>query len=299
MKHALALDAVFALLLWQAIHWRHQQEWSLCLLALAVPLAWKNRQRLQPSRIVLILLVGLTLGVELIAPHDPLAKVAQGDIMGLDRLSRDHFSRLLYGNRNTAIIAFLGSLGAMFLGTIMAAVLAQGPDLVRKLLAYLIQGWLAVPVILILFLGLALVDSGGPLTLITIFSLVQWPEPARLLQARIDELNDKDFVNVARMSGSGETRIFIKEVLPNLRTVWLVNFLVTFISSVLLESAVGFLGLGLSVGTPSLGHLIEYGARNMDHQPLILAASIGMLMLWVQCLRAILKQLGAPKDSLE
>jgi len=187
---------------------------------------------------------------------------------------------------------------ALLVGTLMSALLALSSGWVHRILKTFLQCWLSIPAIIYLYLGLALSDSGGALTLVVLFGFTLWPESARLLEARIDELKQADFVNIARMGGRGEGAIFFSEILPNLRDVWTVNLLVTFISAVLLETVVGFLGLGLSVGTPSLGNLIEVGASQMDRQPLVLFAAIGLLMTWIFTMRTLLKRLGTNNPAL-
>lgn len=244
----------------------------------------------RPQFTVLAILGLAAIFAPFIAPHNPMDPVTTPGILGTDTLNRDLFSRLIYGNRTSILIAFSGSLGAMFVGTIFGGLLALGPRPLRHLLRIFLQTLLSMPMIIFFFLGIALVDDSGPVTLILIFSYTLWPESARLIEARIKELQEAEFVQVARMGGLSGPRLFIREILPNLYQIWTISFLVTFITAALLESALGFLGLGQDLGQPSLGHLIEYGTHNADTHPHILFLSLGLLLTWIFSLRALLRK---------
>lgn len=298
MRRSTVLDGVLGLGLLLALIFRHQPILMACILGAMIGCWYKWRWDIRTERVLIVFLLTVTIGASLLAPFDPMVRLDQGDILGLDSLNRDRFSRLLLGNRNSISIASVGSVLAVCLGTCIGAMLALGPKWLQKIMHILLQSWLSIPAIVYFYLGLALAEKGGAFTLMALFGLTLWPESARLLEARITELENADFVHAARMGGKSELSIFVLEILPNLRSVWTVNLLVTFISAVLLESAVGFLGLGLSVGTPSLGHLIEIGARQMDRQPWMLIIPITILMVWIYTMRAFLKRLGTSNPAL-
>ena len=138
----------------------------------------------------------------------------------------------------------------------------------------------------------------GPATLILMFALTLWPETARLVQARAEELVRAPFVQVARMQGLAEYRIFPRELLPNLWPLLQTSALLTLANGVLLESILGFLGLGMPLGTPGLGRLIALATSRLDqHGPLLVATTL-LLMAWLGGCRAVGRRSLDPRDRL-
>ncbi len=295
---ATALTALFGLL---ALALRHRPDQLLALLCLwtslglLLPRAGGGRRFWRPdlALALLLMLVATVVFAPALAPFDPAARLSQGDLLGLDRLGRDQFSRLLWGSRGSVLIALGGSLLALALGTAMAGLLALAPQLVQLPARLVCQTWLALPAMLFFCLGIALVDQAGVGTLVVLLGLTLWLEPARMLEARIVELRGSPFVAVARMAGKRESHVFLREILPNLRPVFVVNLLLTFHAALLLESALGFLGLGRALGSPSLGALIEQSVREVERAPATFVAAIALLMAWLAALRGVAGSFGA------
>lgn len=218
-------------------------------------------------------------------------------LLGLDSLGRDLYSRLIIANRNSVLAAGLGGLLACGLAVVIGGLLARASDLGARLGNSLIQAFLSIPVLVYYLLALAVFDP-GPWLLILLFGATLWAEPARLLQAKIRELREAEFVQVARMRGRGERDIFLNEILPNLGPLLMANLLVTVMNAVLLESILGYLGLGRAVGEPSLGRLIEYGTMHLDRQPLVLVVTMAVLMGWLAGLRGLMKRFARGNTPL-
>lgn len=300
MRIAAAL--LTALLGLAALALRHRPDQVLALLGLWLTLGFlwprgaegRRFWRFDPALALLLFLGGLVLCAPLLAPFDPSMRLSQGDLLGLDRLGRDQFSRLLLGQRGSVLVALAGSLLALALGTIMAGLLALAPRPLQSLARLFCQAWLALPPMMFFCLGIALVDQAGVSTLVGLLGLTLWLEPARTLEARVIELRGSDFVAVARMAGMGEVSVFMREILPNLRPVLSINLLLTFHAALVLESGLGFLGLGRTLGAPSLGALIEQSVRDMNQAPIVFLAAIALLIGWLAALRGVAGGLGAP-----
>ncbi len=262
---------------------------SALVLALLLGVVYRGHVRLDAVLVVTLLLASLCAGW--LAPFDPGQQQATGGwhLLGRDALGRDLYSRLLLGNRTSMLAAGLGGLLACSLGVAIGGLLAwtSGPG--SRLANSLIQAFLSIPMLVYYLLAMALFQPGSWL-LILLFGATLWAEPARLLQAKIRELREAEFVQVARMRGRGERDIFLHEIMPNLGPLLVANLLVTLINAVLLESILGYLGLGRSVGEPSLGRLIEYGAMHMDRQPGVLLAAIAVLLGWLAGLRGLMRR---------
>ena len=265
--------------------------WSIIALLL-----WICRRHVD---ILLFLVIALAFTAMLglwLAPYDPARQfMDEGThLLGLDRSGRDLLSRLLIGNRNSVLIAAAGSLAACLLGLSIGLGMGYGPRWLNWSLNRLIQAYMIVPILVYFLLGLALFTPGAT-TLVGLLTVTLGPDQARIFQVRITELREARFVQVARMAGMTGPAIVLWEVAPNLVRLLTVNFLICFGSAIVIESVLGYLGLGLGVGTPSLGQLIQYGTQNMDRQPLVLPAVLAVMLGWIICLRLLSQRANAPQ----
>ncbi len=207
-------------------------------------------------------------------------------LLGQDANGRDLLRQLMLANRSSLIIALSGSLLTLPLALAVGSTLSMGPPWSKKAVSMLLQSFSALPPLIYYLLGMAFLPA-GPLTLILMFGLTLWPEPARMIQVRAAELLQAPFSQVARMQGVSPLQLLFREILPNLYPVLLISGLLTLANGVLLEAILGFLGLGLPLGSPSLGQLIGLGASRLDeHSPLLAVTSL-TLLAWLMAMRKL------------
>jgi peptide/nickel transport system permease protein len=126
---------------------------------------------------------------------------------------------------------------------------------------------LAFP-ILLLGLGLAAACSGangcfqgliqpGLPVVITVIAIINWTYIARIVRGQVLSLREKEFVEAARSLGASNTRIILREILPNLVAPLIVYASLLIPANILLEAALSFLGVGVAAGTASWGGMIS------------------------------------------
>jgi peptide/nickel transport system permease protein len=81
-------------------------------------------------------------------------------------------------------------------------------------------------------------------TVIFAIAVVSWPPLARLVRAEFMSLKNREFVQAAMLSGQSNLRIILTQILPNSLSPVIVSGSLMIASSILLESALSFLGLG-------------------------------------------------------
>ncbi|CAN5748126.1 dipeptide/oligopeptide/nickel ABC transporter permease/ATP-binding protein [soil metagenome] len=216
-----------------------------------------------------------------LAPHDPLKQdlarslwppvwVDGGSpehLLGTDALGRDVLSRIMFGARNSLLIAFLAVLIASVLG--LAAGLVAGfsrgwPD---ALLMRLGDMQLAFPFILLAIIVLGVSSERSILHLVLVLGIPGWILYARVVRSRVLAERDKDYVTAARAIGAGNLRQIRKYLLPSVWQVVLVIALLDLGFVILIESTLSFLGFGLAPPTPSWGSILAEGRRNMSIAP--------------------------------
>ena len=213
--------------------------------------------------------------------------------LGADDNGRDVAVRLLYGGRASLEIGVLASLITAFLSVIVGLLTGYLRGWVDAILARLLDLIWAFPVILLgVALGTALNLGGlhvGPISIsgnsrlipVLIIAVVYVPYMARPIRGQVLSLREKEFVEAARAQGAGPLRIMLSEILPNVGSTIVVFFPLMVANAILLEAALGFLGVGVQQPNPSWGNMIGYGVERIVTGPHLTIIPGLMLVLTV------------------
>lgn len=201
-------------------------------------------------------------------------------LFGTDWLGRDMLARTLKG---LAVSIFLGlsaswasALIALTLG-IMAATLGPKAD---ALISYLIDLVMGIPHILLLVL-ISLALGRGMKGVIVGILLTHWPSLARVIRGEILQLKESLYILVSKKLGKGKLWIALHHMLPNLLPQFLAGAILMFPHAVLHESAITFLGFGLSAEQPAIGIILSESMRYLMMGSWWLAVFPGALLVGV------------------
>jgi peptide/nickel transport system permease protein len=228
-------------------------------------------------------------------PIGPLWLGAGGKFfLGADgRLGRDEMVRLMYGGRTSLFVGLLAALITTLLGAILGLLAGYYRGWPDVIIARALDVVWAFPVALLASaLGLALATGGlklGPLQLagdsiwipILIIGIVYIPYVARPVRGEVLALREKEFVEAAVSQGAGPLRIMFGELLPNLLSTLIVFFAIGVANSMLLESLLSFLGVGVQPPNTSWGTMIAGGFDLITSSPLLTVIPGTMLLLTV------------------
>ena len=117
-----------------------------------------------------------------------------------------------------------------------------------------------IPTTIILIL-ISYIMRPGIRTLIFAMSLTRWLGMARFIRNQIVIIRDRDYNLASRCLGTGTTRIMLKNLLPYLVSVIMLRMALAIPGAIGSEVFITYIGLGLSVDTPSLGNLINEGRK--------------------------------------
>jgi peptide/nickel transport system permease protein len=228
-------------------------------------------------------------------PVGPLWFDAGGKFfLGADgRLGRDEMVRLMYGGRTSLFIGITAALITTLLGTVLGLLAGYYRGWTDAVIARTMDVVWAIPVTLLgIALGLALAVGGlqiGPLRLsggsiwipILIIGVVYTPYVARPIRGEVMALREREFVEAAVAQGAGPLRIMFGELLPNLLSTVIVFFAIAVANSMLLESILSFLGVGVRPPNTSWGTMIAGGFELITSAPLLTVIPGAMLLLTV------------------
>ncbi|MEV5545422.1 ABC transporter permease [Streptomyces sp. NPDC052309] len=188
-------------------------------------------------------------------------------------LGRDVFTFLLYGIRNSLLIAAATTLLVTVLGVVIGVTAGYLGGKTDYLIGRVVDILLAFPSTLffiafwpVMISILVSPEEETPVwltvvSLITIMTAFGWAPMARLLRGEVLALREREFVEAAKVSGASPTRIIFKELLPNLWTPILIQATLALPMYVTAEAGLAFLGVGLTDPTPDWGVMIQNGAK--------------------------------------
>jgi ABC-type dipeptide/oligopeptide/nickel transport system permease subunit len=221
------------------------------------------------SLVVLVIILGAGIFARWVAPYSFSAQdfnlTAIGPtfkahhLFGTDWLGRDYFSRVIYGIQTSEKVAFIVAIISTIIGTTIGAIAGYYAGWVDNALMRFTDLVLTLPFLAVLLTAAAFLGKGSPYRVAFILALLFWTQLARIVRAQFLSLREKEYVEAARASGSGDIRIMLRHILPNAVGPIIVNATLTVGNAILVEAALSFLGFGIQPPTPALGKLIADG----------------------------------------
>lgn len=225
----------------------------------------------------------------MLAPYSPGSFVAYDVFdgisaehwLGSDYLGRDVFSRLLSGARYTVGLAAAATLMAILLGTGLALTTAVHGGWVDEGLSRFMDTLISIPSKIFALVLVAAFGSSLALLLL-IATVIYVPGNYRIARSLAVNLNQMDYVQVARARGEGGAYLAVREILPNMIHPLLADMGLRFVFIVLLLSGLSFLGLGVQPPDADLGSLVRENISGLgEGAPAILAPAIAIATLTI------------------
>lgn len=187
-------------------------------------------------------------------------------ILGTDPLGRDLAARLLMAGRISLLVGFFAMLLATVLGTLIGVIAGYGGRALNAVLMRLVDGFLSFPTIFLL-LALAAALQPSPIMITVIIALTGWMEVARIVEAEVRSLKEREFVLAGRMLGLSRSHIMFREILPNCMGPIIVAATLTVARAILLEAYISFLGFGIQPPLPSWGNMLNGAQQYLGSAP--------------------------------
>ena len=211
-----------------------------------------------------------------IARYDPTAmdwncmadKPSAAHWLGTDEFGRDIFARLVYGARISLVIGVVAVFLAAVVGIALGMVGGYFGGVLDMVIQRVMEALNAIPNVmlslaLIAVLGNTVWDLGIVLSFVTI------PSYVRMTRSMTMSKKNSDSVKAAQMAGGSNLYVIFKHILPNIMSPNIIMIMSNVGTTILLESALSFLGVGISIPTPSWGTMVAEGRGYLLSNPYI------------------------------
>jgi peptide/nickel transport system permease protein len=224
--------------------------------------------------IIVILTVACIVGPWLL-PYDQLyidlrARFAPpmtgAHIFGTDPLGRDIAARLFMAGRVSLLVGFMAMVISTIVGTFVGVVAGYHGGRLGAVLMRIVDGFLSFPAIFLL-LTLAAFVKPSPFMITVIIAVTSWMQVARVVEAEVRSLRERDFILAARMLGLSSSHIMFRELLPNVAGPIIVSATLTIANAILLEAYISFLGYGIQPPLPSWGNMLNGAQQYLATAP--------------------------------
>ena len=186
--------------------------------------------------------------------------------LGTDPLGRDLAARLLMAGRISLLVGFSAMLLSIVIGTLVGVVAGYRGGWISAVLMRTVDGFLSFPSIF-LVLALAAALRPSPVMITVIIAITKWMEVARIVEAEVRSLREREFVQAGRMLGLSGTHIMFREILPNAMGPIIVAASLTVARAILLEAYISFLGFGIQPPLPSWGNMLNGAQKYLASAP--------------------------------
>ena len=199
-------------------------------------------------------------------------------ILGTDDLGRDVLSRVIYGTRVSVVIALVGTGIGAVLGSALGIVAAHFRGWVDEVVMMFVDAQSAMPFIIFALAVLAFF-GGNFWVLVIVVGVDGWQYYARLARGMVFASSRATYVEAVRSLGIPTWRLYLRHVLPNLLPALMVQFTINLPGTILLETTLSFLGLGVQPPMTSLGQMLGLGRDYLLQAPWIAVAPGLMIFL--------------------
>ena len=224
------------------------------------------------TAVVLLAFIG-----PLISPHDPLNRNIRSRFkppgfvdqsgkvysLGNDQLGRDILSRIIAGSRVSVLVGVISVLISGTIGVIYGLISGFVGGILDSVLMRIVDGLLSIPFI-ILVIAISGVVGAGLSTLILILGFTGWITYARVIRGEVLKVREMDYVMAAYALGQSRPKVMFMHILPNVVASAIVLAAVQVGVTILAESSLSFLGLGVKPPTVTWGLMLSDGRQYIN-----------------------------------
>ena len=179
-------------------------------------------------------------------------------ILGTDKLGRDTLSRLIVATRTSTALALLGTVFGAILGILLGFIAAHQRGVTDEIISTVIDFQAAMPYFIIALAILAFMGNSMVVFLI-LMGLYGWEKYARITRGLVLSAKEQGYAFAQHTLGAPPGRTYLRHILPNILSPLIVQMTINLPETILFETSLSFLGLGIRPPMTSLGQMIGEG----------------------------------------
>lgn len=243
---------------------------------------------------VLLLLVLTAVLAPVIAPYNYAEqnlmaiqqKPSLEHLCGTDELGRDILSRLIYGARNSLVIGFLSTLGAMVIGVPLGLLAGYSGKMADDIIMRIMDVMQAIPSTL-LAISISAALGNGLKNCIIALAIARITGFARMARAASLNIANMEYMEAARAMDLGKWEILLKHVLPNSLSPLIVQGTMFVASAIMVSASLSFIGLGVQPPEAEWGAMLSAGRSALRHAPYMVIAPLVAILILVLSLNLL------------
>jgi len=222
------------------------------------------------------------------APRD--LKPSWQHLLGTNSQGQDVFWQATFAIRNSLIVSLIAGTVSRIIAVIVGMVAGYRGGAVDRVLMFVSDTFLVIPLFLILvMLAMLLRRYMNLLTLGLLLAIFGWAWDARVIRSQILSLRERDFTRTARLCGTRTLPLVMKEYMPFATPLVFSTFINNMAWAIGLEMTLAILGL-INMDIPTLGNMLQLainyqamllGLWSWLLTPVVLAVLLFIALYWM------------------
>jgi peptide/nickel transport system permease protein len=195
--------------------------------------------------------------------NDALCTPSGSHLLGCDNLGYDQLGRLMIGGQTSLEVGVAAAIVSVLFGTLYGAVSGFVGGVVDSFLMRVVDAGLSIPYITLIII-LSVAFHPNKLIMIFIIAVFYWLGVARLIRGETLTLRTREYVQAVKIIGGRSSRAVLRHIVPNAIGTIIVQATFAVADSILILSALGFLGLGVQAPTTDWGSMLSGGLNYLQ-----------------------------------
>ena len=214
----------------------------------------------------------------LITPYDPFKtnldnalmppawqlEASTGHLLGTDSMGRDILSRLIYGARTSMIVSVLALCICAPIGVLFGLLSGYFGGKLDILIMRFTDLWMSMPAIITAILMVSVLGPSKQ-TVIIVVGITGWIHYARIVRGEVLSYKEREFVQLARVTGCSNARIIFSHIFPNVVNSIIILVTLDFGRVIIITATLSFLGLGIQPPSAAWGLMLAEGRQYITY----------------------------------
>lgn len=212
---------------------------------------------------------------------------------------RSILGQLIIGARNSLMIAVCITILTTLIGTTVGIIAGYYGGLIDNIVMRIIDFLVIMPTLLFIIIFVTIIPKYNLFYFIFILTAFSWMGTTRLVRTKALSESNKEYIMASKAMGTSDIKIMIRELLPNISSIIIVNTTLALAGNIGVETGLSFLGYGLPLSTPSLGTLINYATRPeiISNKPWIWGPGVLLILVLILSINYIGQTIKRIVDS--